>query len=319
MMSRHVMWLLLMLVMLSNTCLSEPLNNGTRWELLESIADQIHVQDGISVPTPEYYRYYLWDLYKSSPRSQRLETINKMSEAFKQLAYRDWRLDVLGLFLFGPDKGRSFLRIRHDERPEPVDVLGYVQCSQVLDDLFEKHCGPPCLMGLRHRHSRENLCYLATKEAIEEAMILACGMNVIEPGAVPQQQVPYGYLASVTGLLFMTPFASKDILDQDANDNGIARLLNWAKRVLVVTAIYLSYVGSPSAIVAVACCLALDYVTGSIIAPMLFKKTELPLEKFTDGWTRDQVSEWVSSPGFKEWVIKNYHKVIILSDASQDE
>ncbi|XP_021978052.1 uncharacterized protein LOC110873423 isoform X3 [Helianthus annuus] len=292
-----IMWFLLLLlmpVMLSNACPSESFSpaNSTRWELLEAVADQIHIEDGLMIRTKESYRYYFWDLYKSVPRSQRLEIVNKMSESLKEVAFRDRRFDMVGLILFGPDKGRSFLRIRHDKRPEPVNVLGYIQCVRTLvcstsynDDLFEKHCGPSCFRGLRHTRSRANLCSLATKEAIEEAMILACGMNFIEPE--PQQQVPYGYLAFGSGL-----------------------------HVLEVTAIFLS---SPSAMVAVASCLALNYVISSIITPMLFKKKELPWENFTDGWTRDQVAKWVSCPGFKEWMIKNYHRIIILPDTSHDE
>ncbi|KAJ0783586.1 putative legumain protein [Helianthus annuus] len=203
MMSRGAMWfllLLLMSVMLSNACPSEPFPpaNGTRWELLEAVVDQIHIEDGLMIRTKESYRYYFWDLYKSVPRSQRLEIVNKMSESLKEVAFRDRRLDMVGLILFGPDKGRPFLRIRHDKRPEPVNVLGYIQCVRTLDDLFEKHCGPSCFRGLRHTRSRANLCSLATKEAIEEAMILACGMNFIQPE--PQQQVPYGYLAFGSGL-----------------------------------------------------------------------------------------------------------------------
>ncbi|KAM0052270.1 putative legumain protein [Helianthus debilis subsp. tardiflorus] len=189
--------LLLMPVMVSNTCVSEALpENNTRWELLEAVAaDQIHIEDGLMIRTKESYHYYFWNLIQKFilltflvlstevyPDHKGLKLLNKMRESLKEVAFRDRRLDMVGLILFGPDKGLSFLCIRHDMRPEPVNVLGYIQCVRTLDGLFEKHCGPYYFRGLRHTRSRANLCSLVTKEAIEEAMILACGMNFIEPG-----------------------------------------------------------------------------------------------------------------------------------------
>ncbi|KAJ0752650.1 putative Rho GTPase activation protein [Helianthus annuus] len=64
--SCRVIWLL-MLVMVSKTCLSEPspappTANDTRWELLEAAANRIHIEDGsmTSIPPGEHH-YYLWN------------------------------------------------------------------------------------------------------------------------------------------------------------------------------------------------------------------------------------------------------------------
>ncbi|KAJ0441584.1 hypothetical protein HanRHA438_Chr16g0747581 [Helianthus annuus] len=61
-----VIWLL-MLVMVSKTCLSEPppappTANDTRWELLEVAANRIDIEDGsmTSIPPGEHH-YYLWN------------------------------------------------------------------------------------------------------------------------------------------------------------------------------------------------------------------------------------------------------------------
>ncbi|KAJ0513209.1 hypothetical protein HanRHA438_Chr10g0444091 [Helianthus annuus] len=61
-----VIWLL-MLVMVSKTCQSEPspappTENDTRWELLEAAANRIHIEDGsmTSIPPGEHH-YYLWN------------------------------------------------------------------------------------------------------------------------------------------------------------------------------------------------------------------------------------------------------------------
>ncbi|MFS8011911.1 putative legumain protein [Helianthus anomalus] len=132
-----------------------------------------------------------------------------MRERLKKIAFRDNRVDMIGLILFGPEKARSFLRLRYDmlPEPEPVDVLDYLQCIRSIDHLFIKHCGPPFYMGLRQSHSLSNLCSLAKKKAIEDAIIQSCGLNIIEP--VLQEQVPYRYPAFGTGLPFITLFASK--------------------------------------------------------------------------------------------------------------
>ncbi|MFS7936602.1 hypothetical protein Hanom_Chr05g00417521 [Helianthus anomalus] len=64
--SCRVIWLL-MLVMVSKTCLSEPspappTTNDTRWELLEAATNRIHIEDGsmTSIPPGEHH-YYLWN------------------------------------------------------------------------------------------------------------------------------------------------------------------------------------------------------------------------------------------------------------------
>ncbi|MFS8011906.1 putative legumain protein [Helianthus anomalus] len=106
-----------------------------------------------------------------------------MRERLKKITFRDNRVDMIGLILFGPEKARSFLRLRYDMLPEPehVDVLDYVQCIRSTDHLFIKHCGPPSYMGLRQSRSLSNLCSLAKKKAIEDAIIQSCGLNIIEP------------------------------------------------------------------------------------------------------------------------------------------
>ncbi|KAM0038375.1 putative class III homeodomain-leucine zipper family [Helianthus debilis subsp. tardiflorus] len=64
--SCRIIWLL-MLLMVSKTCLSEPslappTTNDTRWELLEAAANRIHIEDGsmTSIPPGEHH-YYLWN------------------------------------------------------------------------------------------------------------------------------------------------------------------------------------------------------------------------------------------------------------------
>lgn len=48
--------------------------------------------------------------------------------------------------------------------------------------LFKKHCGLPREQSLKHMRAFANMCnYVADKRAIEEAFILVCGMNNIEP------------------------------------------------------------------------------------------------------------------------------------------
>ncbi|MFS7893541.1 hypothetical protein Hanom_Chr00s000928g01670601 [Helianthus anomalus] len=115
-------------------------------------------------------------------------------------------------------------------------------------------------MGLRQSRSLSNLCSLAKKKAIEDAIIQSCGLNIIEP---------------VSNLVHTY----------------------WA---------FKSYVGSPSTIVGAAFLFSTEVCDW-------FHHTELPWEKFPDCWTREQVAGWASSCQFRDWMMKNYHRIIILA------
>ncbi|KAK1422606.1 hypothetical protein QVD17_17891 [Tagetes erecta] len=157
------------------------LANDTRWEPLETTANQIHIEDGLMIRRDERYLYDLWNRYTSSSRSQRPKIVNDISESFKEVAFRDTRLDMVGVILFGPEKGRVFLKASARKLPKIMSAWDSFECGVTLDELIVKHCGPPCFNGRRHENTMPNLCHLATKEAIEEAVILSCGMNTIEP------------------------------------------------------------------------------------------------------------------------------------------
>ncbi|KAI3683751.1 hypothetical protein L1987_84265 [Smallanthus sonchifolius] len=203
------------------------------------MSNKIRVDDVIMIRAKESYRYYLWDLYKRSSRSQRLEVVHEMSEFLKEITYWDSRLDMVGLILFGLEKSRFILHASHDELPKPVDLWHYLNCEHSAGELIGNVCAPVTFKSLRHTGSISNICMMAEKADIVEAVMITCG----EP-SVPQQQVPYGFAALGTGLPFVALSARKDIWAEDVDDDGVARLLNWAMRVLAVTAIILSYVDS---------------------------------------------------------------------------
>ncbi|KAI3826230.1 hypothetical protein L1987_00275 [Smallanthus sonchifolius] len=89
--------------------------------------------------------------------------------------------------------------------------------------------------------------------------------------------------------------------------------VNWVVRAVAVFAIFDSSFDTP-------------------LAPMalIFKNTKLQWvklreyltrddsvvkwEKYPEGWTSDSVARWVSAPGFREWVIKNQDRIIVIKD-----
>ncbi|KAJ0817763.1 putative legumain protein [Helianthus annuus] len=183
-MTNWLLLLVMMMLMVRNTCLSQPSStvaNGTRWDVLEAATNRIHLDDDHGIRENEYYAYYLWNLYNTSSRSQRFEIVNEMSEVLKKIAYRDSRHDMIGLILFGPEKSRSILTATIDYKRQDVGE-DYSQCLETIADLYMKHCGPIDGDGLRHRKSWPNMClYAEDKAMIEEAIIVTCGSNNVAP------------------------------------------------------------------------------------------------------------------------------------------
>ncbi|KAJ0949583.1 hypothetical protein HanRHA438_Chr01g0040241 [Helianthus annuus] len=64
-MTNWLLLLVMMMLMVRNTCLSQPSStvaNGTRWDVLEAATNRIHLDDDHGIRENEYYAYYLWNL-----------------------------------------------------------------------------------------------------------------------------------------------------------------------------------------------------------------------------------------------------------------
>ncbi|KAI3683750.1 hypothetical protein L1987_84264 [Smallanthus sonchifolius] len=124
----------------------------------------------------EVYLSYLLEQYKNSSTLKRPTIVMEIQDAVNKVAYLDSRIDLIGWILFGPKNGWSILRsVRDHKRPVVDDPI----CLESTLKLFEKHCG--VLFEQAMKQSLANLCnYAAEKEAIHEAILLACGMQITE-------------------------------------------------------------------------------------------------------------------------------------------
>ncbi|KAI7733697.1 hypothetical protein M8C21_018675 [Ambrosia artemisiifolia] len=123
----------------------------------------------------------------------------------------------------------------------------------------------------------------------------------------------------VLGVVALFVDGSKDILNQNAAD-GVDRVLDWAMRVAAVIAIFLSSFDTLLAVAVLASFFALNFVIIPIIAPILKKKSSRWV-KLRESSTKDSIAERENfiDTRFRDWVIKNLDRIVVLSDISQDD
>ncbi|XP_076901185.1 uncharacterized protein LOC143555533 [Bidens hawaiensis] len=178
-------WLLLLMLLMVVSHAQASVNMSS-WDALEAVVNGIPFDVGL-VRRKEAYASYLWNAYKRSTRLQRFRIANEISESLKEIAFRDTRLDMIGVILFGPEKGRSILRAGGGGDGYEKKHVGedYTQCLINTDDLFTRHCGPRNSIGSRHIHSISNIChYVDEMVMIEDAILATCGSNNLAPYVV---------------------------------------------------------------------------------------------------------------------------------------
>ncbi|GJT41238.1 hypothetical protein Tco_0941103 [Tanacetum coccineum] len=147
--------------------------NSTTWELLLSLANNI----GLDIRESDSKRYLLWNTYRTSSTSERLAIVKEFNEELTRWEYINSRINMIGLFLFGPEKYQSTLGTVRGKKP----IVDDWKCFKSTLELFEKHC---CLLpelGSRHIRAFTNICnYVAEKAAIKEALIVSCAMTKTE-------------------------------------------------------------------------------------------------------------------------------------------
>ncbi|XP_076903760.1 vacuolar-processing enzyme-like [Bidens hawaiensis] len=124
---------------------------------------------------------YLWQKYKRSPISKRAESLNKIAETLRHMSHLDSSVDMIGVLLFGPQKGRSILR---STRGHGLPVVDDWDCLKSMTRLFEKHCGLLTEDGLKHMRAFANICNTQVEMTeVEEVVIATCAGKNIGPYA----------------------------------------------------------------------------------------------------------------------------------------
>ncbi|GJV89995.1 asparaginyl endopeptidase 1 [Tanacetum coccineum] len=155
---------------------------STTWDLLLPLANNISLNITHYIRRVDSERHFLWNVYRTSSNSERLPTVVKeLNEELTQWEYINSRINMIGLFLFGPEKYRSILSTIRDPKQGLADDM---QCFASTWHMFYEHCG--CLP--KHCWERltafGNMCNYATdKAAIKEALAFACGMDIINPSS----------------------------------------------------------------------------------------------------------------------------------------
>ncbi|KAI3683755.1 hypothetical protein L1987_84270 [Smallanthus sonchifolius] len=249
------------------------------------------------------------------------------------------RYDMMGLIIFGPEKGRSVLRVRGDPDYEKL---------QLGEDFSQCFGNTILFRSEMSKNPSLGLCECDDWRSIENVS----RDSLLSPYEQRFVDVKFDRgVYAVTLKCHIIINCAMYILNENVADDG--RVVNWAVRAIAVFAIFDSSFDTPLAIVAVVFCLALNYVLSFVISSgtnlkleiltynqygaiviqcraLIFKKTKLQWvklreyltrddsvaewEKYPEGWTRDLVVRWASAPGFREWVIKNQDRIIVIKD-----
>ncbi|KAL3619392.1 hypothetical protein CASFOL_036962 [Castilleja foliolosa] len=118
---------------------------------------------------------FLWERYKKLEHSdeEKTELLKLITDTILHRKHLDGSVDIIGLVLFGPDKGPSLLK---SVRGKGLPLADDWDCLKSTVRLFEAHCGSLTQYGMKHMRAFANICNTGVSLAeIEEACMAACG------------------------------------------------------------------------------------------------------------------------------------------------
>nr|XP_043616857.1 uncharacterized protein LOC122588745 [Erigeron canadensis]XP_043616858.1 uncharacterized protein LOC122588745 [Erigeron canadensis]XP_043616859.1 uncharacterized protein LOC122588745 [Erigeron canadensis] len=152
---------------------SNTAGNPPRWEVLEAVSNRTQLDNLGNLRQKDVYRFYLWEKYRSSSRSERVVVVKEIREYFTHLAYLDRSMEMIGILLFGPENGPSILH-----SGSSISQNDDWQCEGYSTLLFEKHCARLSEHATRHPRFFQNICNnVVVKTSIEDAFIAVCGRD----------------------------------------------------------------------------------------------------------------------------------------------
>ncbi|PSS04077.1 Vacuolar-processing enzyme like [Actinidia chinensis var. chinensis] len=117
----------------------------------------------------------LWQRYKRSEEGSEEKTkiLKQITETMKHRIHLDSSIDMIGVLLFGPEKGHSILSSMRKPGSAIVDDW---TCLKSMVQVFETHCGSLTEYGMKHMRAFANICNNGVSgAAMEEACMVACG------------------------------------------------------------------------------------------------------------------------------------------------
>ncbi|KAG9154424.1 hypothetical protein Leryth_000858 [Lithospermum erythrorhizon] len=112
---------------------------------------------------------FLWHKYKrmEDGSENKGEVLKQISDIVMHRTHLDRSMEMIGMFLFGMDKGSSALQ---KVREPGLPLVDDWDCLKAMVRLFEGHCGSLTQYGMKYMRSFANICNAKVSQAaVEEA------------------------------------------------------------------------------------------------------------------------------------------------------
>ncbi|CDP09908.1 unnamed protein product [Coffea canephora] len=117
---------------------------------------------------------FMWDRYKKMEdgSAEKGELLKQITDTMLHRNHLDGSMDIIGAFLFGPERGSAVLNhVRHGGLP----IVDDWDCLKSSVRIFETHCGSLTQYGMKHMRAFANICNRGvSRAALEEACEAAC-------------------------------------------------------------------------------------------------------------------------------------------------
>ncbi|KAK9198461.1 hypothetical protein WN944_013645 [Citrus x changshan-huyou] len=120
---------------------------------------------------------FMWHMYKNAAEGseKKSEMLKQITETMRHRKHLDASIDMIGVILFGPDKGS---RILNSVRARGLPLVDDWQCLKSMVRVFETHCGLLTQYGMKHMRAFANICNSGVSQALmEETSEAACSGN----------------------------------------------------------------------------------------------------------------------------------------------
>lgn len=120
---------------------------------------------------------FLWHKYKTSKEGseEKMKILRQITGTMTHRVHLDGSMEMIGVLLFGPEKGSSILG---SLREPGLAIVDDWTCLKSMVRVFEMHCGSLTQYGMKHMRAFANICNNGvSKAAMEEACKVACGKH----------------------------------------------------------------------------------------------------------------------------------------------
>ncbi|CAA0838861.1 Vacuolar-processing enzyme beta-isozyme [Striga hermonthica] len=117
---------------------------------------------------------FLWERYKKLEHSgqDKEELLKQIIDMILHREHLDGSMDIIGLVLFGSERGPSVLK---STRGPGLPLADDWDCLKSMVRLFEAHCGSLTQYGMKHMRAFANICNAGVSlDRMEEACMAAC-------------------------------------------------------------------------------------------------------------------------------------------------